>query len=224
MDAFLVDQDELAGSNLTVVLGADQVEGARLGGEHGVAVDRAEVERTEAVRVAEADQLALGESDDRVGAFEPGHGVRDRLAEWCRVVRDQRGDHLGVGRGRERDAVRGQLVSELLRVREVAVVAERHGARAPVLDDWLRVRPLCRAGRRVARVADCDLALEAAQVLLVEDLGDEAHVAQDGEPARVRDGDARRLLSAVLEREQPEEGDARHVALRGADAEHSTHR
>ena len=115
-------------------------------------------------------------------------------------------------------------VSELLRVREVAVVAERHGARAPVLDDRLRVRPLCRAGRRVARVADCDLALEAAQVLLVEDLGDEAHVAQDGEPAGVRDGDARGLLPAVLEREQPEEGDARHVALRGADAEHSTHR
>ncbi len=73
-------------------------------------------------------------------------------------------------------------------------------------------------------MADRDLALEAAQVLLVEDLGDEAHVAQDGEPARVRDGDARRLLPAVLEREQPEEGHARDVALGSADAEDPTHR
>ena len=41
VDALLVDQDELAGGNLAVVLGADQVERARLGREHRVAVDRA---------------------------------------------------------------------------------------------------------------------------------------------------------------------------------------
>ena len=41
---------------------------------------------------------------------------------------------------------------------EVAVVAERDRPRAAVLDERLRVRPLRRAGRRVAGVADRDLA------------------------------------------------------------------
>ena len=72
-------------------------------------------------------------------------------------------------------------------------------------------------------MADRDLALEAAQLLLVEDLRDEAHVAQHGEPPEIGDGDARRLLPAVLEREQAEEGDARDVTLGGANAEYPAH-
>ncbi len=63
-------------------------------------------------------------------------------------------------------------------------MAERDRARAPVLDQRLRVRPLRRAGRRVARVADRELPVQAAQLLLVEDLGDEAHVAEHRQPAR----------------------------------------
>ena len=202
---------------------ADEVERARLRREHRVAVDPAEVERAEAVRVAEADQLALGERDDRVRALEPAHRVRDSFLERRGVVRDQRGDDLGVGGRRELDAVRGQLLAELLGVREVPVVPERHDALAAVLDDRLRVRPVRRAGRRVARVADRDLALEAAQVLLVEDLGDEAHVAQDRQAAAIGDRDARRLLTAVLEREQAEERDARDVTIGGANAEDPAH-
>src|SRR5207249_3192554 len=94
---------------------------------------------------------------------------------------------------------------------------------APVVVDRLRVRPWVGAGRRVSGVADCDLALEAAQVLLVEDLGDEAHVAQHGEAAAVGDGDARGLLSPVLKGEQPEVRDAGDVTVRGANAEDSAH-
>jgi hypothetical protein len=37
--------------------------------------------------------------------------------------------------------------------------------------------------------------------LLVEDLRDETHVAQDGQPPVVGDCDAGRLLAAVLQRE-----------------------
>ena len=121
------------------------------------------------------------------------------------------------------DAFRDQLLAQLLDVRQVAVVPEGHRPGAAVLDDRLCVRPVRRAGRRVARVADRDLALEAAQVLLVEDLGDEAHVAQDGQAAAVGDGDARGLLPAVLEGEQAEVRDARDVALGGANAEDTAH-
>jgi len=100
---------------------------------------------------------------------------------------------------------------------------ERDCAPAPALDQRLRVGPLRRAGRRVARVPDRDVTVEAAQLLLVEDLGDEAHVAQDGQAALVRDRDPGRFLSPVLEREEPEVGHPCHVALGGANAEDAAH-
>ena len=58
--AFVVDHDELAQADFALEPGADEVERAGLGGEHPVAVEPAEHERPEAVRVAEADQLPLG--------------------------------------------------------------------------------------------------------------------------------------------------------------------
>ena len=63
----------------------------------------------------------------------------------------------------------------------------------------------------------------AVQLLLVEHLGDEAEVAERGEPALLGDGDARRLLAAVLEREEPEVREPRDVAVRGVHAEHAAH-
>ena len=100
---------------------------------------------------------------------------------------------------------------------------ERDRAPAPALDQRLRVRPVRRAGGRVARVADRGVAVQAAQLLLVEDLRDEAHVAQHRQPAVVGDGDPGRLLAAVLQREEAEEGHARDVALGRADAEDAAH-
>ena len=99
----------------------------------------------------------------------------------------------------------------------------RDRARGAVLDDRLRVHPLDAAGRRVAGVADRELPVEPADVLLAEDLRDEAEVAEDGETAVVRDRDPGRLLAAVLERVQPEVGEARDVAVGSADAEHAAH-
>ena len=109
-------------------------------------------------------------------------------------------------------------------VREVAVVAERDRPRAAVVDERLRVRPVRRAGGRVARVPDRGLAAQAAQLLLVEDLRDEAEVAQRREPALVGDGDPRRLLAAVLEREEAEVGEPGDVAVVRVDAEDAAHR
>ena len=213
--AVLVDQHQLAGRDLALELGADEVERAGLGGEHPLAVLAApEAERPEAVRVAEADQRALRERDHRERAVEPRHRAGDRVLERRLVVRDQRRDQLGVGGRAERDALGRELLAQLRRVDEVAVVPERDRAPAAVLDQRLRVRPVRRAGRRVARVADRGVAVQAAQLLLVEDLRDEAHVAQHRQPAVVGDGDPGRLLAAVLQREEAEVGDARDVALR----------
>ena len=95
--------------------------------------------------------------------------------------------------------------------------------RAPVLHDRLRVRPLRRAGGRVAGVADGKLAVEAAQVLLREDLRDEPHVADHGQPTVVGHGDPGRLLPAVLERVEGEVRDASDVPPRRVDAEDAAH-
>ena len=72
-------------------------------------------------------------------------------------------------------------------------------------------------------MADRRVTLQAAQLLLGEDLGDEAHVSQHGETALVGDGDSGRLLPAMLQREQAEVRDARYVTIGGANAEDATH-
>ena len=70
-------------------------------------------------------------------------------------------------------------------------------------------------------IATC--AAEPVQLLLVEDLRDEPEVAQHGQPAVLGDGDPGRLLAAVLQREQPEVGEPRDVAVGRADAEDAAH-
>ena len=72
-------------------------------------------------------------------------------------------------------------------------------------------------------MADRDLARKRLQLLLVEDLRDEAHVADGREPPPLRDRDACGLLPAMLEREEAEVREPRDVPLLRADAEHATH-
>ncbi len=240
-----VGDDDLARLDLAHHLGADEVESTRLGGDHpgfravggdqvslpgaggsaadAAGVDPAEHERTEAVRVAEGDQPPLREGDDRVRAVEPPHRARSGLLERVGVVRDQRRDQLAVGGRSQRDALGPQLVAELADVDEVPVVAERDRADGPVLHQRLRVRPLRGARRRVARVADRDLAAEAVELLLVEDLRHEPEVAQRRQPAVLRDRDPGRFLAAVLEREEAEVREPRDVAVGGVDAEDAAH-
>ena len=111
-----------------------------------------------------------------------------------------------------------QLGVELDRVDQVAVVGERD--LAPVgAPDGLRVLPRVRAGRRVADVPDGQVAVQRAQLLLVEDLVDEPLVAHGHDVAALRDGDARRLLPAVLQGIEGEIGEAGDIGAWGADAE-----
>ena len=100
---------------------------------------------------------------------------------------------------------------------------ERDGSRTPVVDEGLGVRPLVRPRRRVARVPDRHLAGERLQLLLVEDVRDEAHLAQNRQPPAVGNGDPCRLLAAVLQREETEVGEPRHVPVGRTDAEHPAH-
>jgi len=72
-------------------------------------------------------------------------------------------------------------------------------------------------------VPDSDLAVEAVELLLVEHLRDEAEVAEPGEAAVLGDRDPRRLLPAVLQREEAEVRQPRDVVARRVHAEDSAH-
>src|SRR5439155_24811797 len=116
-----------------------------------------------------------------------------------------------------------EAVPHLADVDQVAVVAQRDRAPPAVLDERLRVRPLRRAGRRVAVMADRDLAAEATKLLLVEDLGDETEVAQRREAPVLGDRDSGRLLASMLESEKAEVREPRNVAVGRVDPEDAAH-
>ena len=77
-------------------------------------------------------------------------------------------------RGRDAEAL--DFVADLVDVDQVAVVGQRQAARGPesTTSGWAFSARL-RAGGRVARVADGQVAAEFGQVALVEDLADQAH-------------------------------------------------
>ena len=169
-------------------------------------------QRAQAERVAEGDDAVLGHHDRAVGALDAADDVHQRVLDRVRLVRgDERGDDLAVGRGAERDALLAQLLVQLDDVDEVAVVAERDLAPVGAVDR-LGVLPRVRAGRAVADVADRHVPLQRAQLLLVEDLVDQALVAHRHDVAVLRRGDAGRLLAAVLERVEREVGVPRDLA------------
>ena len=169
--------------------------------------------------VAEGDDRVLGHRHGRVGAGQPWHHVGDRVLDEAAVVGgEEGGDDLRVGGAAEGDPALLQLVPELDRVGEVAVVGEGELA-AVVAPDRLGVLPGAAAGGRVADVADRHVALERPQLLLVEDLGDEPRVPHGGDVAALAGRDPGRLLAAMLERVETEVGETGDVMPWGVDAE-----
>ena len=161
---------------------AQEVERARLRGHDPVVAQPADRERAEAVGVAEGDQLAFRDRGDRVRALEPAIAAatasssgRSSFATSAAISSES--DVEASSSPRAASSSRSSR-----RIDEVAVVPERDGAGATVVDERLRVLPRVGARRRVAVVADRDLALEAVQLLLVEHLRDEAELAQHGQP------------------------------------------
>ena len=194
----------------------------------------AEDQGADALRVAGGVHGVLVHPDEREGALELGEHLEGPLLEGgVGVVGQQRGDQARVVGGRvpglaqvevELVLLLGERVDHLLElvgVDQVAVVAQRDGAAVAGAERRLGVLPGARARGGVAAVADGDVADEAGERRLVEDLGDQAHVLVDEDLAAVADGDAGRLLATVLERVQAEVRELGDVLARGPDAEHA---
>src|SRR5581483_7359651 len=136
-----------------------------------------------------------------------------------RRVRQHLRDHLGVAARRERHALLLELRAHLLRVDDVAVVAERQLAVRAADAERLRVAGVAGACGRVAGGSDREPPGQVAQVVLVEDLRDEPHAGLEVEGSGVGCRDAGALLPAVLQGVEAEERDAGDIFLGRVDAE-----
>src|SRR5215203_4921582 len=206
--AIVVYDDDFAGLHVAQELGADDVKAARLAGDGVTALDLTDREGTEAVRVAESDELVTEDHGHRVSAFEAAHRLPDRLPDREPPLQlpHGRGRDVRRVRGRvESEAVLSQAIPQLPGVHEVAVVGDGHVHVTATTELGLSILPRGGAGRRVADVAKSEVSgLKSRQARSIEDLRDEAHVAHRGRALAIRDGDAGRFLAPVLESVEPE--------------------
>ena len=221
-DAVGVDHDDLAVLDVAHEFGADDVERAGLRGQDRAAVEFAEHQRADAERIARADQLLVGERDQRIGALDLAQRLDEAVddARPARARREQQHD-LGV-RGRLADrAVADQFAPQRQAVGEIAVVGDREAAGVEFGEQRLHIAQDRRAGGGIADVAD---RRGARQPLDRRGAGE--MVADQPEPAlgmealAVEGDDAGRLLAAMLQSVQAERGDRRGVGM-AEDAEHA---
>ena len=207
--AVAVDHQQLARLDVPHVLGVDEVEGARLGADDVRAGEPSQHQRAESPRVAGGHQGVLRQEEEREGAHDLREAGRDGVLQLVAMAaRVEVEDHLGVGGGLEDRARRFQLVAQDGRVHQVSVVGEGDRPAVALDEDRLGVGGHGVAGRRVSDVAHGAGAREPVQPLVGEHVVDQAHALLEPELLAVGGHDARRLLPPVLERVEPEVGQA----------------
>ena len=222
LHAVLVEHHDLAVLDVADVFGADDVERAGLGGEDRAAVELADHQRADAERIARADQLLVGEPDERIGAFERAQPLDEAVDEAVALgARDQMQDHLGVGGRLHHGAVAHQLAAQRQAVGQVAVVADGEAAAVELGEQRLHVAQDGLAGGRIAHMADRRHAGQAVDHLAAgEVVADQAQPPLGMEPLAVEGDDAGRLLAAMLQGVQAERGDGGGVGM-AENAEHA---
>ena len=107
----------------------DDVERAGLRAKDRTALKLAEHERTDAKRIARADELLVGQRHQRVGALDLGQGLDETVDDLrpSRARREQQ-HHLGVGRRLADRAAANELSPEREPIGQIAVVGDREAA------------------------------------------------------------------------------------------------
>lgn len=170
--------------------------------------------------VADGEELADGEEDEGVGAFDGAAGLDNAGEEGAGCgCGDKVEKDLGVG-GRVEDGATGlQVGAERLVVDEVAVVGDGELAESVAGEEGLHVeKGGGRAGSGIADMADGGGTGEGFELGRGEDLGDEAESGDGLEGGGVGGDDAGTLLAAVLE--GVESKGAKPGSLRVADDPH----
>ena len=134
------------GSHVALVGRADQIHRAGFRADHVGVAEAAERERAEAVRIADGDQPVLRQHHQRERALHLRHRFDDRVLDAARLrSRVEVQDHFGVAVRLEDRSLLHEIVAQLARVDDVAVVAERDLAVRAVDQDRLRVEQLALA-------------------------------------------------------------------------------
>ena len=216
-EAIVGDADYLAGRDLARVGGANNVQGAGLGGNDPLALAKlAQDQRANAVRVAKRIEGILAGEHHGVAALKHAHGVRNARTQAMpalREVANELGRNLAVGAGTEGYAHLNELGAQRVKVHERAVVGQRDDYVVDHREVRLRGLPPLGTGGAVAAVANCHLAWHGGKVCLGEDLCDQAKVLAHQNGAPVSHRNARRLLPAVLQCPQAKVRHARWVAV-----------
>lgn len=213
--AGLVEHDDLARRDIAHIAGADHVERTGFRGQDRATIEIAQHQWTNAERVARADQLLVGQADQRVAAFDCAQGLDEAGDETAALgLGYQMQDDLGVGGRLHHGAVAHQLTAERQAVGEVAVVADRETAGIELGEQRLDVAQDGGAGRGIADMADRGIAGQAFYDFAAgESVADETEPAFGMKTAAVEGDDAGGFLAAVLERVQPECGDGSGVRM-----------
>ena len=209
------DDDDLAVLDVAHEMRADDVERAGLGGEDVMAVEFAEHQRPDAERIARADQLLVGQRDQRIGAFDLAQRLDEALDDARpAAARHEMQDDFGVG-GRLVDrAVAHEFAPQRQAVGEIAVMGDGEAAGVEFGEERLHVAQDRLAGRRIAHMADRGVAGQALdRRRLGEMIADEAEAALGIEAPAVEGDDAGRFLAAMLQRMQAERRDGGGVGM-----------
>ena len=200
MGAVVVEHQNLAVFQVADVLRTDDVQRAGLGGEDRAAVQLAENQRPNAQRIAGADQLLVGETDEGVRALEHTQPLDESIDEPVAVrAGNEVKDHLGVCRRLHHGAFAHELAAQRQAVGEIAVVADGKTAGIQFSEQRLHIAQDGLAGRRIAHMADGGVAREAIDHLSAgKGVTDEPEPALGVKARAVERNDAGGFLAAML--------------------------
>ena len=210
-----VDHHDFAVLDVADEFRPDDVERAGLGAEDRAAVELAQHERADAERIAGADQLLVGQRDQRVGALD----LRQRLDETVDDAgpprsRGEQQHDLGVGRRLADGAAANELAPERQSVGQIAVMGDREAAGLEFGEQRLDIAQHGLAGGRIAHMADGRAPRKTVDGGGAREMvADQPLPALGVEPDAVIGDDARRLLAAMLEGVQPEGDDRGRVGM-----------
>ena len=133
----------------------DDVERAGLRAQDRAALELAEHERADAERIARADQLLVGQRDERVRALDLGQSLDETVDDLgpARARGEQKHDFRIAGRLADRAAA-NELPAQRQSVGQIAVMCDREAAGLELGEQRLDIAQYGVAGRRIAHMAD----------------------------------------------------------------------
>ena len=220
--AVLIEHHHLAVFHVAHIARADHVERAGLRSQNRAAVERAHHQRSDAERIARADQLLVGQADKGIGAFELAQAFDETVDEAVAPrARHQMQDHLGVGGRLHHGAFVHQRFAQRDAVGQVSVMADGEAAAFQFREQRLHVAQDGFPGGRIAHMADRRVAGQPVDHFAAgKGVADQAEPAFGVEALAVETDDAGGFLAAVLQRVQAERGDGGGVGM-AENAEHA---